>query len=234
MSEALIVILIPVLGRPERVETVIANLHSSCQVGWRAIFLCSLGDQDQIEACLRTGVDTVVVDWSAGPGDFARKINFGYRISTEPFIQIGADDLFFHRGWDEEVLRCHEMTGAGVVGTNDLHNPRVLRGQHATHPFISRSYIEQYGGTFDRSGEIFCELYDHQFVDDELVLTATLRNQWAFAEKAKVEHLHPYFGKSEMDATYEKALRATQADRSLFMRRKKKIERYVRNAWRRR
>jgi len=111
-----------------------------------------------------------------------------------------------------------------VVGTNDLHSPAVQTGKHATHILFARSYIEECGGTFDGTGAVFCEQYDHQFVDNEFIATAKARGEWSFARDSVVEHLHPVWGKASWDATYEKAFRATAADTRLFTARSHKLQ----------
>lgn len=121
-------------------------------------------------------------------------------------------------------MEVAEATGAGVIGTNDLGNPRVLAGRHSTHPLVSRRYANEMG-TLDGPGQVVAEVYDHQYCDDELVLTAQRRAEWAFAREAVVEHLHPFFGKAEMDATYDKAIAKTADDRATFMRRRRQLNR---------
>jgi hypothetical protein len=216
------VVVVPVLGRPGRARPLADSLAATSDA--RLVFVCSPNDRDQIIACNATGADVLVTTWEPGPGDFARKTNLAYRKTTEPWILCGADDLVFHRNWEQEALIVGERTGAGVVGTQDRHNPEVKRGRHSTHPLVRRSYIAKQGGTFDGTGDIYCELFDHQYVDNELIWTAKQRGQWAFAHRSIVEHLHPTWGDAEMDATYEKALRATDADRKLFLQRMRRIQ----------
>lgn len=218
-------ILIPVLARPERAEALVHNISKATKSRYHVLFICSLNDAAEIEACMKTGEDVMVMTHEAGPADFAKKINAGYRHTEGDFIQIGADDLIFHKGWDLEALAFKDT--AGVIGTNDMHNPRVKRGVHSTHPLIAREYIEKWGGTFDGSGEVFCELYDHQYVDDELVQTAIMRHRWQFARNSLVEHRHPYFGGNEMDGTYEKALRRSREDHHLYMERYKVMRKQI-------
>lgn len=212
-------IAIPVLGRPGQEQKVLESIHANSRTPYRVLFLCSQGDSPQIAACAQTGAGMLIVPWPAGPGDFARKINYAFAKLADEFLFTAADDLRFHPGWDEKALRVAEDTGAGVIGTNDMGNPLVRRGRHSTHSLVRRSYIEEQGGTFDGSGAVLCEKYDHQWCDNELVQTAMLRHQWAFAHEALVEHLHPNWRKSDMDATYEKAMRATRADIALFQKR---------------
>jgi hypothetical protein len=114
-----------------------------------------------------------------------------------------------------------------VIGTNDLGNPLVKRGIHSTHTLFSRSYIDEYGGTADDTGLIFSEAYDHQWTDSEFIETARLRRMYAFSKRSIVEHMHPHWGKGEMDDTYTKALRCTNEDMKLFQRRRTSVTRAV-------
>lgn len=216
-----LLIILPVLARPARALQVFDSARAATDVRHRILFVCSPGDDEEIDACRRTPGDVLVVDWEAGPGDWARKINVAYRGSREPWLFLGADDLEFHRGWAGVAMEYAE-NGYGVIGTNDLGNPRVLQGRHSTHPLVSRRYADELG-TIDGPGQVVYEGYDHQYCDDELVLTAQRRAEWAFARGAVVEHLHPFFHKAPMDATYEKALRQTSADAARFMRRRRLI-----------
>lgn len=224
MTAPVVHIVIPVLGRPKRAAAVYESA-SATTVPHEITFACSPGDKRQIEACDATGAWVFVSDWRPDRADWARKINAVYRDHSDaPWLLLGADDLTFHPGWAEAALEVGERTGAGVVGTNDLSNPRVIAGRHSTHPLVRRSYADDLG-TIDGPGQVVAEVYDHQFADDELVATAQRRHKWAFARGAHVEHLHPYFGKGAMDATYRKALRATRADQQLFSERRRLIAR---------
>lgn len=217
-----IAILIPMLGRPQAVDSLLASLGSTPH---SVHFLCSPSDHEVIAACRYAaleyhGVSVRVVPWEPGPGDWARKINLGFRETREPFLLLGASDLRFHPGWDEAALRVASKTGAGVIGTNDLGNRTVMAGKHSTHPLVRRLYIEEYG-TIDEPGQVLHESYAHQWVDTELVETARKRGQWAFAADSHVEHLHPFWKKGAMDSTYEKALSTSREDHRLFMQRRR-------------
>jgi glycosyltransferase involved in cell wall biosynthesis len=215
-----IVVLVPVLGRPANAAPLVESLAAATTVPHRCLFICSPDDDQQIKACEATSADLLVVEWGPGQGDYARKINRGFDASDEPWAFLAADDLNFHPGWDERALETFTRTGVGVIGTQDLGNPRVKRGHHSTHSLVSRAYIDQYGsGTVDNSGRVLCELYSHQFVDNELVETAKTRGQFAFSPKSVVEHLHPHWGHTEMDDTYAKALQDGSHDGSLYIRR---------------
>lgn len=216
-------VLVPILGRPP--QAMLRSLKYATSTPFEVFFLCSPGDTEQIAACEQTGCRTEVVPWEPGRGDYAKKINWGFINTEQPWFFNGADDIRFSPGWDTTALALAEETGAPVIGTNDLHNPAVLQKRHATHMLISRQYVLDGGGTFDGTGAVFSEVYDHQFIDNEFVAQARKRNSWAFAEDAVVEHLHPVWGLAEWDQTYEKAFRDTRGDQRLFAKRVRMAQR---------
>jgi hypothetical protein len=209
------VVLIPVLRRPHRVAPVLETIRSTSDA--RALFICSPNDRTEHEAVITAGADLMVVPFGPDRGDYARKINYGYRATTEPNIFLGADDLHFHDGWHEAVEQ--KLDGkVGVVGTNDLSNARVQRGEHATHSLVTRAYADRYG-TIDHPGEILHEGYWHEFVDDELLATAKFRKLYAHASDAHVEHLHPLYGKAPTDPLYDEHAMRMRIGREVFARR---------------
>lgn len=224
----MITVLVPVLNRPHKAQVIADSIESATVTDHIIHFLCSKGDKEQIAACKATGQKVSIMEWAAGRADFAKKINWGAEHANTPFVQVGADDLVFHKGWDTVALEMAEATGNGVIGTNDLHNPRVKRGQSSTHPFVRIAYLKRWlSGTYDQSGFLFSEAYDHQYVDDEFAQTAQVRREWSFARDSVVEHLHPYFRGAPMDLTYEKALRESLADYKLFTTRMRFMRRAV-------
>jgi hypothetical protein len=220
----MIAILIPVLGRAHLIRPLIGNIEATTSVPHSTVLIFSPGD-GAIEQAAGTNSKVLLTEWEAGRADYAKKLELGVRQTTEPWIFQGATDLVFHAAWDTNALRLAQQTGLQVIGTNDLGNPGVRRGKHATHLLIARAYLEDPGGTADGSGLLFSEAYDHQYVDCEFVETATHRRQFAFARDSIVEHMHPHWRKGEMDATYDKAFRETLQDRALFVERRKLVTR---------
>lgn len=223
----MIAILCPVLDRPHNA----GPFYDSC-AGTRAehevYFICSPGDSEQIAACKTTGAKVLTVPWRPGPADFAKKINWAFDHTDEEWLFQAADDVRFTPKWDVHALVVAQRKNAGVIGTNDLGNPSVKRGRHSTHTLFRREYIERWGGTVDGSGRVFSEVYDHQWCDNEFIMTATYRRQFAFSRNSIVEHLHPHWGKNEMDPTYEKATRSSESDMLLYKERFKLIAERVR------
>lgn len=218
-------ILVPALGRPQQIRTVLDSITSATASEHRVIFITSPEDKATIKAVKAVKLKPLTVEWEAGIADYAKKINHAYRLSDAEWIFQAATDLVFHAGWDTAALLVARK-GFGVIGTNDLGNPDVKRGRHSTHSLISRRYLTKFGGTADNSGDVFSEAYDHQYCDNEFIETARRRGQFGFAKRSIVEHLHPHWGKADDDPTYEKAMRKTARDQKLFMRRRAQLARW--------
>lgn len=209
-----IAVLIPVLERPHRVAPLTESIRTGTRTPHRIVFCVSPHDQPTRAEVEKAGAEWMIVD-GPHPGDYARKINEAYKATDEPLLFLAADDLAFHRNWDVNAMRCLKP-GVGVVGTNDLGNPRVQSGEHATHSLVTREYADQ--GLIDGPGLLF-EGYHHNFCDDELIGTAKTRSAWAFAPDSIVEHLHPFWDKGEHDGVYARGLSKFHQDQRKFARR---------------
>lgn len=213
-----LVILVPMLGRPHRVVPLLESIDATVP-GARVLFLLSPHDSQVRAAVEAAGRQYMEVPYQEH-GDFARKINSGYRATTEPLIFTGADDLRFHPGWFEAAV-AKLAPGIGVVGTNDLGSPRVIAGEHATHLLVTREYADKFG-TIDQPGAIFHEGYWHEWCDDELVGTAKHRSAWAMALDSHVAHLHPCWHREvPMDGLYRQQRRRMNHSRPLFEQRQR-------------
>jgi hypothetical protein len=93
----------------------------------------------------------------------------------------------------------------------------VTSGEHATHLLIRRNYIDERGASWDGPKVVCHEGYRHNFPDDEIVTVAKQRGVWAFAKHSEVEHLHPFWGDAEVDATYELGQSSFEQDQALFL-----------------
>lgn len=221
-----VVILVPVLRRPHRVEPLLESIAAATPEPHRVLFIASPGDEGELAALSTIGADVLVLDQEPAPGDYARKINAGHRASTEPLLFLGADDLHFHPGWLE---RAADRLGdrVHVVGTNDLGNQSVIDGNHATHSLVTRAYVDQLG-TLDEVGVVLHEGYPHEYVDVEFVETAKARGAWAFAGDSIVEHLHPHWGKAPTDELYDQFGHRMQLGRRVWRRRQQLLRRQAR------
>lgn len=196
---------VPVLGRPENVAPLIASHHATTPGP-----LCFVVDDDDeremaaIEAAATDRTLTLRVrPGKTGRGTWPQKINKAWQEIGRGFTWqlCCADDVVFHDGWWEATSALRAESRIGVIGTNDLGNPRVIAGHHTTHPLV-RSHYVHHRGTVDQRNRIVHGGYMHQFVDDELVGTAKARAAWGFCPGAVIEHMHPYWGKGETDNVY--------------------------------
>lgn len=212
----MLVIVIPVLKRPHRVQPLIESIERATPEEHRTLFVCTEGDHAEQEAVKAAGAELIVLPGERRPGDFARKTNFAYRSTWEPLLFLGADDIKPHDGWLSKALA--RLGGpVGVVGTNDLTNRRTKRF-HSTHSLVTRDYVDMHG-TIDEAHKVLHEGYSHNFVDDELVATANHRAAYAHAHDCYVEHLHPMRQKSVPDPIYSLGQAQFDVDRRLFQSR---------------
>lgn len=227
-----VTILIPVLGRPHRVAPLLESLQQSRMPGefFRTMFICSPGDTDQIAAVQAAGQEPMVVDWPIGTkADYALKMNAGFAKAQTEWCFLAADDLKFQPGWFSACVRAHVRTRACVIGTNDLHNQRVVNGNHSTHTLVHADYIDC--GTIDEPGQLLHLGYWHNFVDDEFVQTARWRDTYTHAHDALVEHLHPDWNNADWDDTYRLGKQHFTEDGSYFQTRLPLWERETQGTW---
>lgn len=218
-----VAVIVPVMKRPGNAAPFMRSLRAS--TGLATVYAVYDGEDSLTAAAWRkAGADLLKVNNYRDldrPGTFAEKVNAGYRATSEPWIFIVGDDVSFHPGWLDSAQsiagdRYH------VIGTNDLGNPRVLNGEHATHLLLRRSYVASQGASWDGPGIVAHEGYRHWFVDDEIVTAAKVRGAWAMALGSLVEHYHPAWNKAPMDHIYKLGMESAEDDRKVFEDRCKK------------
>ena len=212
-------VIVPVLNRPLNAEPFMRSLRASTGLA-TAHAMCDMGDDATIEAWRAAGAQVHVRHYDIDrPGTFAEKMNEGYRLTSRPWLMAVGDDARFHSGWLDHAQHVGNTYGAHVVGTNDLGNPRVMAGEHATHLLIRRSYVDEMGASWDGPGVACHEGYRHWYVDDEVVAASKQRGVWQMALGSVVEHLHPLFGKGTDDDVYRLGQSHSTADRKVFEKR---------------
>jgi glycosyltransferase involved in cell wall biosynthesis len=216
-------VLVPVLNRPANVASLVESFLSTTSALGEIHFLCTPGDDAQIAACEESGQHVIVVGWPARKHDYALKMNYGFRQTERPFLLLAADDVTFTPGWGEAALEC--AGEYGVIGTNDMASAHVMSGRSSTHPLVRRSYIEEYGGSYDGPGVLIHPGYDHNFSERELIDIAKKRKQWVFCKRSVIKHRHPLWKTEEWDDTYRKAMKNFHRDFRLFNHRRRRYTR---------
>lgn len=209
-----VAVVVPVLRRPDNALPFMTSLRAS--TGLATVYaIADDDDPETAEAWAAAGAQVIVGDAVT----FAKKVNLGYAKTSEPWLFLCGDDVKFHAGWLDHAQHVAESLEAHVVGTNDLGNPRVLAGDHATHLLVRRSYVDEVGASWDGPGVVAHEGYRHWYVDDELVTAAKQRGVWQMALGSVVEHMHPIWGKAETDEVYQIGFDAAEQDKALFAER---------------
>jgi len=219
-------ILIPIRGRPEKVQGVSRAFSATSHGGCKLRFVPDSDDWESISAVRDAGhVPMVweVDEW--GRGTYAKKINYAAGVSTDyrvgsEWVLLAADDVTPGERWlDYAMGMLRWFPSAKVIGTNDLTNPRVICGVHSTHSLVSMGYAKQGLATWDGVKEICHEGYGHNFVDDELVTVAKQRGVFVHSPLSVISHQHPIGGTIPMDDTYRLGQSTYREDEALFLSR---------------
>lgn len=214
-----ITVLVPVVGRPGNAEPFMSSLSASTGLA-NVVAICEHDDIESIDAWFKAGADVLRVNVRS----FADKVNAAFEANAyegDPWVLLVGDDVRFHSGWWNSAHQTAVVSGKSVIGTNDMFNPRVLSGEHATHLVLSTKYVQEHGASWDGPGVVCHPGYRHWYVDDEIVTVAKQRGEFAVSLASIVEHLHPLAGKADDDETYRKGQRHSAKDRALFLNRLK-------------
>ena len=211
-----VAVVVPVMKRPQNAQPFMESLRAS--TGLATVYaVVDPDDSETYTAWLEAGAEVLLADRDRP--SFPCKVNVAYGKTSEPWVLLVGDDVRFHAGWLDHALQVAAASDAKLIATNDLGNPRVMSGGHASHPLIARSYIDELGASWDGPGKVCHEGYRHWFVDDEWTTVARQRGVYASALGSLVEHLHPFFGKAADDEVYRKGKAHKDQDRRLFERR---------------
>lgn len=206
-------IFIPIL-RTERIEKIVANIGSSTNESYNIYFIVEKPDFDRLAVNSGNNYSVLLNKRSA---TYAGAINSAYEQTNGDYFFTGADDLEFQKDWLEIALR--KMKDFDVVGTNDLMNKHVLKGEKATHYLVKRSYIEKHQGTIDKTYPVLFE-YNHNYCDWEFIETAIKRKAFTPCLESIVKHNHWTKGRSKRDSVYEKNDLTKNKDLETFNSRK--------------
>lgn len=205
-----IAILIPSLGRSEKLAALVENIHAATETSHHVYLIIEATDTASRDAAEAT--DAIVV--SGIFGSCAKAVNAGYRASWEAYVAAGNDDCLFHPGWDMKALARFDEDHH-IVGLNDGS------GDCKCFQLVRRSFIEERSGVYDKPNTLYHDGYRSQCVDTEFAHYAMLRGVWQDAHDAVCEHRHWRFGKADPDhPNYVKARATNAADLDEYNRRR--------------
>jgi glycosyltransferase involved in cell wall biosynthesis len=208
-------IICPTLNRPHLLKPLAENIMQVTRARYRLVFVVDEDDEESRKVARRVRFAQTLVH----SGTYPEKINAGVRAGKAPLVLLANDDVVFHRRWFTEANHAFR-NGVQVVGPNDL-SPSTEGHNNATMPIVRRSYIEDPGGAWGEKGTALHEGYHHQYSETELWQLAEHRGVAKFVPKCIVEHVHPDWGKAEMDETYWRGAYTNQAeDEALFSERR--------------
>lgn len=210
----LVDIYIPTFGRGEKLKDYAAHIRSVTS-DCRVVYIVE--ETDELSKDTAQCADIVV--FNKRSKTYAGAINTAWdELQSDQFF-CGADDLRFNPDW-LPIAQSKMVDPIKVVGTNDLHNEEVKRGEHATHYLVSGDYIETVGGNFTPGEPVLPEVYSHNYTDREFIGIAKFRGVFTPCVESVVEHLHFTFGLSQMDDTYRKTRELADHDSHVYEERR--------------
>jgi hypothetical protein len=122
--------------------------------------------------------------------------NIAYSVSHGEILMYSADDIVFRtQDWDQIVRETFEKIadGIGLIYGDDLgQDSRKI----ATHGFVSRRWVSELG-------YLLPGYFESEFCDTWVTNLARKTGRLIFLPNLIIEHMHPAWGKAELDETYE-------------------------------
>ena len=201
-------VIMPSYGRPHALKKAADNAYENTKNSMILTFVFEPTDEESIKVAKEIGKKYIL---SKYPGNHTGAANTAYEMTDEPFFIIANDDFNFHKDWDVPAIEKMVDPVIGVVGLNDGSNTGFT-----AITLVRRVYIETQSGCMDIPNTLYFPGYNHNYVDTEFSSTAKKRGAYIACPESVVEHMHWAFGKSVMDATYEKSNATSQADSITF------------------
>ena len=216
-------ILIPSLGRADRVERVHGNIEQNTPEEHTQFWMVTEeeGYAEKLFLLMPTNL-TYHLDDDDPDKRYVTRMNKLASLVRDlsdlgpdyayDYVFFGSDDVVHHPRWLKNAIDVMESTeGCSVVVVNDWHNA------NGTQALVRTSYLPL--AVYDDPSVAFHPGYRHNFADTEMFLTAELRGAKAYASGAVVEHLHPVFQSANAiawDDTYLNAGKGWHEDARLF------------------
>lgn len=212
-------ILIPSLGRANRLQLVVRNIRETTPEEHLRLFcVCDDESKAALDEIDEWYLDDSDVDDHRYVTRMNRLIYFARDFGAKT-VFFGSDDVIHHPTWLTKAITAMETQGKAVIVVNDLRN------KNGTQALVRTDYLPR--AVFDNSMAAFHPGYGHNFADMEMFLTAIAQNEYGRAIDSWVEHLHPIWPTARRigwDQTYIDAQNKMDDDEKLFYERSDLIE----------
>ena len=134
--------------------------------------------------------------------------NMAYEKAQGPIYMHCGDDLIFRtQGWDTIVKEAFDRYEDKIVFVHgdDGHTSRDRAKTFGTHGFLHKNWVEAVG-------HFVPPHYSSDYNDTHLNDVAEMINRKVYVD-ILTEHMHPAFGKGEMDKTHEERIQRHQDDK---------------------
>lgn len=192
-------ILCPTRGRPENVKRLIKSLEDTSEEMPEVVFYVDEDDEN--------------IEWMGrklrvvrGPRQTLSNCwNECAKVATGNILMVAGDDIVFRsKGWDGVVKRAFAGYPDRIVMVHG-QDGSPHKDKFATHPFLHRKWV-------DALGYITPPYFSADYCDTWINEIANLLDRRVSLPFVH-EHLHPYWGKAEVDETHkEKLARAAKDD----------------------
>jgi glycosyltransferase involved in cell wall biosynthesis len=208
-----VAILVPSLNRPQRLLETVRHIRTTTPKPFGILFCVS---DDESRSILQAMGESFIDDGDCEDKRYVTRMNKMVKhLGEARSVFFGSDDVIHRPGWFEAAASVLS-DGYAVAVVNDLKN-----GQ-GTQALVRTDYLSY--AVFDDPDSVFHPGYLHNFADNEMFYTATVRGVCGRALDSIVEHLHPVMGGPlPWDSTYQIATDGWNHDVSLFEERVKLI-----------
>ncbi len=199
-----LLIITPTRGRPDAALRLAEACRLTCTA--QADLILAVDDDDTSYDRLDLGAAVVVRGPRQTCGQWTNQITAADGPDYRAVASLGDDHVPRTHGWDSLLLAAiDDMGGTGIAYPDDLGQRENL----PTAPVVS-SDIPAALGWF------FCPPMIHYWCDNVLKDIGEGAGCLQYVPEAVVEHIHPGWGKTEMDVTYYEAWPAGDHDKAAY------------------
>lgn len=204
-----LLIITPTRGRPQWARRLIEAVEQTATAATELI----LAADDDDRSCDDMEIESDWPDWVSlvrGPRQtcaaWSNRIAAGYGHAYRALASFGDDHVPRTHGWDSLLLAAiDDMGGTGIAYPDDLGQRENL----PTAPVISSDIPAALGW-------LFYPPMIHYWADNVWKDIGEGAGCLRYVPEAVVEHIHPGWGKTEMDLTYYEAWPAGDHDRDAY------------------